>query len=59
MRGHVGSLNAAVAGSVALYEIWRQRGWKAAADPTAPISSPGEAASEELEATEEADSELT
>jgi len=27
MRGHVGSLNAAVAGSVALYEIWRQRGW--------------------------------
>ena len=27
MRGHVGSLNAAIAGSVALYEIWRQRGW--------------------------------
>ena len=27
MRGHVGSLNAAVSGSVALYEIWRQRGW--------------------------------
>lgn len=27
MRGHVGSLNAAVAGSVALYEILRQRGW--------------------------------
>ncbi|WIG60780.1 MAG: 23S rRNA (guanosine(2251)-2'-O)-methyltransferase [Ktedonobacterales bacterium] len=27
MRGHVGSLNAAVAGSIALYEIWRQRGW--------------------------------
>ena len=29
MRGHVGSLNAAVAGSVALYEIVRQRGWDA------------------------------
>ena len=28
MRGHIGSLNAAVAGSVALYEIWRQRGWQ-------------------------------
>ncbi|HEY1386940.1 MAG TPA: 23S rRNA (guanosine(2251)-2'-O)-methyltransferase RlmB [Ktedonobacterales bacterium] len=27
MRGHIGSLNAAVAGSVALYEILRQRGW--------------------------------
>ena len=27
MRGHVGSLNAAVAGSIALYEIWRQRGF--------------------------------
>ena len=26
MRGHVGSLNAAVAGSIALYEVWRQRG---------------------------------
>ncbi len=26
-RGHVDSLNAAVAGSIALYEIWRQRGW--------------------------------
>ena len=25
MLGHVNSLNAAVAGSVALYEIWRQR----------------------------------
>ncbi len=25
MRGHVGSLNAAVAGSIALYEAWRQR----------------------------------
>ncbi|MGH2504251.1 MAG: 23S rRNA (guanosine(2251)-2'-O)-methyltransferase RlmB, partial [Ktedonobacterales bacterium] len=27
MRGHVGSLNAAIAGSITLYEIWRQRGW--------------------------------
>ncbi|MBF6589549.1 MAG: 23S rRNA (guanosine(2251)-2'-O)-methyltransferase RlmB, partial [Ktedonobacterales bacterium] len=32
MRGHVASLNAAVAGSVALYEIWRQRGWALPAD---------------------------
>src|SRR5262249_12119781 len=31
MRGHVGSLNAAVAGSVALYEILSQRGWPEAA----------------------------
>jgi 23S rRNA (guanosine2251-2'-O)-methyltransferase len=29
MRGHIESLNAAMAGSVALYEIWRQRGWEA------------------------------
>src|SRR5215469_10086632 len=35
MRGHVGSLNAAVAGSVALYEIWRQRGWEATTVPSA------------------------
>ena len=34
MRGHVGSLNAAVAGSVALYEIWRQRGWAMPAEPS-------------------------
>lgn len=27
MRGHVASLNAAIAGSTVLYEIWRQRGW--------------------------------
>jgi len=27
MRGQVGSLNAAVAGSIALYEVRRQRGW--------------------------------
>lgn len=26
MRGKVGSLNAAVAGSIALYDVWRQRG---------------------------------
>lgn len=26
MRGKIGSLNAAVAGSIALYEVWRQRG---------------------------------
>jgi 23S rRNA (guanosine2251-2'-O)-methyltransferase len=32
MRGHVGSLNAAVAGSIALYEIWRQRDWVAPAE---------------------------
>ena len=33
MRGHVGSLNAAIAGSIALYEIWRQRGWVQPAEP--------------------------
>jgi 23S rRNA (guanosine2251-2'-O)-methyltransferase len=32
MRGHVASLNAAVAGSIALYEIWRQRGWQTEAE---------------------------
>src|SRR5262245_18777585 len=32
MRGHVGSLNASVAGSIALYEIWRQRGWRLPAE---------------------------
>ncbi|MGH2502035.1 MAG: TrmH family RNA methyltransferase, partial [Ktedonobacterales bacterium] len=35
MRGHVGSLNAAVAGSIALYEIWRQRAWAMPAEPVA------------------------
>jgi 23S rRNA (guanosine2251-2'-O)-methyltransferase len=30
MRGHLASLNAAAAGSVALYEIWRQRGFAGA-----------------------------
>ncbi|HEX8981931.1 MAG TPA: 23S rRNA (guanosine(2251)-2'-O)-methyltransferase RlmB [Ktedonobacterales bacterium] len=34
MRGHVGSLNAAIAGSVTLYEIWRQREWKMPAAET-------------------------
>lgn len=39
MRGRVGSLNAAVAGSIALYEIWRQRGWSGAPDaPTRTTS---------------------
>jgi 23S rRNA (guanosine2251-2'-O)-methyltransferase len=33
MRGHIGSLNAAVAGSVALYEIMRQRGWSKPGEP--------------------------
>jgi 23S rRNA (guanosine2251-2'-O)-methyltransferase len=33
MRGHVGSLNAAIAGSITLYEIWRQRGWAMPAIP--------------------------
>jgi 23S rRNA (guanosine2251-2'-O)-methyltransferase len=33
MRGHIESLNAAVAGSVALYEIWRQRGFSGARAP--------------------------
>lgn len=27
MRGKISSLNAAVAGSITLYEVWRQRGW--------------------------------
>ncbi|MEO7000219.1 MAG: 23S rRNA (guanosine(2251)-2'-O)-methyltransferase RlmB [Ktedonobacterales bacterium] len=35
MRGHVGSLNAGVAGSIALYEIWRQRGWSMPGDSSA------------------------
>jgi len=33
MRGHVGSLNAAIAGSITLYEVWRQRGWAMPASP--------------------------
>jgi 23S rRNA (guanosine2251-2'-O)-methyltransferase len=33
MRGHVGSLNAAIAGSIALYEIWRQRAWAMPGEP--------------------------
>lgn len=39
MRGHVASLNAAIAGSVTLYEIWRQRGW---AMPESPSAEGGE-----------------
>ncbi|HEX9069486.1 MAG TPA: 23S rRNA (guanosine(2251)-2'-O)-methyltransferase RlmB [Ktedonobacterales bacterium] len=35
MRGSVGSLNAAVAGSITLYEIWRQRGWARPAEASA------------------------
>jgi tRNA C32,U32 (ribose-2'-O)-methylase TrmJ len=34
MRGHIESLNAAMAGSVALYEIWRQRGWAMPSEPS-------------------------
>ncbi len=37
MRGHVGSLNAAIAGSVTLYEIWRQRGWAAPVSPSLSV----------------------
>jgi 23S rRNA (guanosine2251-2'-O)-methyltransferase len=37
MRGLVGSLNASVAGSLALYEIWRQRGWNM---PTPAVETP-------------------
>jgi len=33
MRGHIESLNAAMAGSVALYEIWRQRAFAGARQP--------------------------
>jgi 23S rRNA (guanosine2251-2'-O)-methyltransferase len=28
MRGHVGSLNVATAGSIALYAVWQARGWQ-------------------------------
>lgn len=48
MRGHVRSLNAAVAGSIALYEIWRQRGWAQPTDDAAP--SDGGAALPETDA---------
>lgn len=47
MRGHVGSLNAAVAGSVALYEIWRQRGW--------PMHSPTEETADAADAADALD----
>jgi len=40
MRGHIESLNAAMAGSVALYEIWRQRGWEAPASITPDSITP-------------------
>jgi 23S rRNA (guanosine2251-2'-O)-methyltransferase len=39
MRGHVESLNAAMAGSVALYEIWRQRGWTMPSDASPDTES--------------------
>ncbi|HLY31344.1 MAG TPA: 23S rRNA (guanosine(2251)-2'-O)-methyltransferase RlmB [Ktedonobacterales bacterium] len=35
MRGRIASLNAGVAGSIALYEIWRQRGWAMPAEVAA------------------------
>ena len=44
MRGHVASLNAGVAGSIALYEIWRQRKWvmpAALTDEDAPATAEG------------------
>jgi len=49
MRGHVASLNAGVAGSIALYEIWRQRKW-------IMPSGPGE---EQAEPTDEASVDST
>jgi hypothetical protein len=42
MRGHVASLNAAVAGSIALYEIFRQRGWAGAMDATPSEAPPAD-----------------
>jgi 23S rRNA (guanosine2251-2'-O)-methyltransferase len=39
MRGHIESLNAAMAGSVALYEIWRQRGWVMPSEPSAEVDN--------------------
>jgi 23S rRNA (guanosine2251-2'-O)-methyltransferase len=51
MRGHIESLNAAMAGSVALYEIWRQRGWTM---PSEPSSEPdGDLADDDLTDDEE------
>ncbi|MCU0513744.1 MAG: 23S rRNA (guanosine(2251)-2'-O)-methyltransferase RlmB [Anaerolineae bacterium] len=43
MRGHVGSLNVATAGSIALYAAWQSRGWQGwSAQPAArPGSKPG------------------
>ncbi|MBI5957540.1 MAG: 23S rRNA (guanosine(2251)-2'-O)-methyltransferase RlmB [Chloroflexi bacterium] len=34
MRGHVGSLNVAAAGSIALYAAWQARGWQGWTRPT-------------------------
>ncbi|HEX9037151.1 MAG TPA: 23S rRNA (guanosine(2251)-2'-O)-methyltransferase RlmB [Ktedonobacterales bacterium] len=42
MRGHVGSLNAAVAGSIALFEIWRQREWATPGEGAAVETVDGE-----------------
>jgi 23S rRNA (guanosine2251-2'-O)-methyltransferase len=39
MRGRIESLNAAMAGSVALYEIWRQRGWVMPSEPSVEAES--------------------
>jgi 23S rRNA (guanosine2251-2'-O)-methyltransferase len=46
MRGHVGSLNAAVAGSVALYEILRQRGWNKLGESQGSVSTVADVESE-------------
>ena len=39
MRGRVGSLNAAVAGSLALYEVWRRLGYRGEPLDSAPLDS--------------------
>lgn len=41
MSGRVGSLNAAVAGSVILYEIWRRRGWAGPVSALKPAGPSG------------------
>jgi hypothetical protein len=43
MRGRIESLNAAMAGSVALYEIWRQRGWTMQSEPSSEVEPDTEA----------------
>jgi 23S rRNA (guanosine2251-2'-O)-methyltransferase len=50
MRGHISSLNAAVAGSIALYEIWRQRGWEPAV-PSSTDQTPLRPAARDTETT--------